>query len=151
MNGLARQRAYEDAVMARQPEPLPLDLEAWLGTLNDGSLAYVANRVLQMAPIRTADGEKRWHGWRDRHQAVGAMLHWESEKRLAEREDRLAHDMLVRWMQVDLRRWREHGQWPEATIDAASRLVAVGGPDTEEPLAEDVVFAVDFDPPEVDV
>jgi hypothetical protein len=90
------QKAYEDAVAGQPREAFPLELEAWLDGLDDGTLAFVANRALREEPL-VVGGRKTFHRWRTRDAAIMALLHWESRV-TDSREDTLAWAFLRRCM-----------------------------------------------------
>lgn len=94
--GQELQARYEDAVAAEARAPLPVALGPWLAGLEDGTLAFVANRALRLEPL-VQGGRKTFHRWTTRNAAVRALLHWEAEV-TESREDRLAWAFLGRCM-----------------------------------------------------
>lgn len=131
MDGLLAQQKYIAAVMARPPAPYPLPLAAWLDTLDRSSLAFIANRTL---------GEPPHHAWPSRERATAALLHWDANRDEAasqplRREDRVAHDRIVRWMVADQMRADEEylraAQGGALPVVSASTVLDIADDDPE--------------------
>lgn len=90
-DGLKLQAAHLDRLAAIPVEPYPQDAAAWLASLDNGSLAFVANRLLDMPTL---------FRWADRERATHAILAWLAAERDT-RADRLGHHFLVRMMRLD--------------------------------------------------
>lgn len=127
-DGLKLQAAYEERVASAPTEPLPYDLAEWLSVLDNGPLAFVANRLLDM-PKR--------HAWPSRPAAQEAILHWR-DTATDDRESRLGLAFLRRCMTVDTFRVTLEAQYPPLPTE----------PVADGRLAVEIVDADDY-PPDV--